>query len=257
MPTPSLKTGLIFAMEEEQTGIQNHIKDKVIQSLGSRQFLLGTFEGQEVVCVLSGIGKVAAASTASLLINHFKVDQIVLTGVAGACDNDLKPGDIVVAENLLQHDMDASPLVPRFEVPLTGKAHFASSPMLNQRLISAIQTFLANDINLAISVENRSFFRLHDIQVKHGLIASGDQFISDSQVLGELKRLLPALLAVEMEGAAIAQVCHDFELAFAIVRTISDNADESAHHDFQAFVKTVAAPYSLGILRQFFRLSSN
>lgn len=255
MPTSPIKTGLIFAMEEEQQGLEAQIQNSFIQTIGKRRFIQGHYAGAEVICVLSGIGKVAAASTTSLLIHHFKVNQIVLTGVAGACDPSLRRGDIVIAENLLQHDMDATPIVPRFEVPLTKKTRFAASTHLNQQLQQAIQSFLSNDLHQLISEMDQKNFQLQNIQVKQGLIASGDQFISDSRVLAELKKALPDLLAVEMEGAAIAQVCHDFEMPFAIVRTISDNANEDAHTDFHTFVKTVAAPYSLGILRQFFQLS--
>ena len=85
-----------------------------------------------------------------------------------------------------------------------------------------------------------------------GLIASGDQFIHDSAVLKKLKQALPDLLAVEMEGAAIAQVCDEHDLPFAILRTISDSANETAEFDFLGFVKNVAAPYTLGILKNYF-----
>jgi len=95
-------------------------------------------------------------------------------------------------------------------------------------------------------------FQLQNVTTHTGLIASGDQFIHDAQVLYQLKQALPDLLAVEMEGAAIAQVCDEHELAFAILRTISDSANDTAHIDFQSFVKNVAAPYTLGILKNFF-----
>lgn len=245
-------TGLIFAMKEEQTGLEKLIQHKKSFLIANREFIQGDLWGNPVISVLSGIGKVAAATTTSLLLQTFKLDQVILSGVAGACDPSLRVGDIVIAEKLLQHDMDASPLFPRFEIPLSGKTYFKTNENLTEGLQIASQHFLNEDIEQLISKMNREKFKLNQIQIKKGLIASGDQFINNQKKLLELKQALPELLAIEMEGAAIAQVCHDFNIAFAILRTISDNANDEAHIDFQAFVAAVAAPYSLGILRRYF-----
>lgn len=252
MNTPKKPTGLIFAMQEEQAGLAQILSNQTCIRLANKDFLVGDLWGHPVVCVLSGIGKVAAASTTSLLLSHFSAEQIVLTGVAGACDSSLRVGDIVIADQLVQHDMDASPLFPRFEIPLTGKTYFATHPKLREQLRKASETFIQNDLSASISKLDREQFQLNRIALHEGLIASGDQFISDREKLNQLKQALPTLLAVEMEGAAIAQVCHDFQRPFAIVRTISDGANDEAHLDFPAFVKTVAAPYTLGILRNYF-----
>lgn len=245
-------TGLIFAMREEQEGLQNFISNKKVHHIARREFIQGEFCGHAIVMVLAGIGKVAAASTTNLLIHHFGVTQLILSGVAGAADSNLKVGDIVIADALLQHDMDASPLFPRFEIPLTGKSRF----LVNQNLQKALQ----NEANQFIQTLPEHFstsqieeFQLLSTKVRTGLIASGDQFIHDSRVLRALKQVLPDLLAVEMEGAAIAQVCDEQDLPFAILRTISDSADETADTDFLSFVKNVAAPYSLEILKNYFK----
>lgn len=244
-------TGLIFAMREEQEGLQALISNKKIHQIAKREFIQGEFCGHPVVMVLAGIGKVAAASTTNLLIHHFQVNQLILSGVAGAADPLLKVGDIVNADTLLQHDMDASPLFPRFEIPLTGKSHFFAQKDLHQALQNATKQFIQT-IKQHFSASQIKEFQLQDVKLHTGLIASGDQFIHDSAVLRQLKQALPDLLAVEMEGAAIAQVCDEHDLAFAILRTISDSADETAHVDFLSFVKNVAAPYSVGILKHYF-----
>ncbi|MFZ6818865.1 5'-methylthioadenosine/adenosylhomocysteine nucleosidase [Undibacterium sp. Ji22W] len=244
-------TGLIFAMREEQEGLQALITDQELHHFAKRTFIQGNLWGHPVVMVLAGIGKVAAASTTNLLIHHFHVAQLLLSGVAGAADARLKVGDIVIAQELLQHDMDASPLFPRFEIPLSGKSRFLAPPDLYLELQNATQAFI-EEIQQHFSPQQIQEFQLQKVQMHTGLIGSGDQFIHDKQVLGNLKRVLPDLLAVEMEGAAIAQVCEEHALAFGILRTISDSADETAHIDFQSFVKNVAAPYTLGILKKYF-----
>ncbi len=187
------------------------------------------------------------------LIENFKVGNIVLIGVAGAADDALKIGDIVIATTLVQHDMDASPLFPRFEIPLTGISHLSTDVALSRQLGDAADFFLENDHENHVSDAAIAQFNLQNVKIHHGLIASGDQFINDRQVLAGLKRDLPGLLAVEMEGAAIAQVCHDFEIPFAILRTISDDAGEHADYNFSQFIIEVAAQYSLGILHNFCR----
>lgn len=244
-------TGLIFAMREEQEGLQNLISNKKVHHIARREFIQGEFCGHDIVMVLAGIGKVAAASTTNLLIHHFGVTQLILSGVAGAADSSLKVGDIVIADALLQHDMDASPLFPRFEIPLTGKSRFFVDQELHRALQNAVSQFIQT-LPEHFSTSQIEEFQLQATKTCTGLIASGDQFIHDSHVLNELKQALPDLLAVEMEGAAIAQVCDEQNLPFAILRTISDSADETADIDFLSFVKNVAAPYSLAILKNYF-----
>lgn len=234
-------TGLIFAMQEEQQGLHLHIQNKSISNIGHRQFIEGELFGHRVVSVLSGIGKVAAAITCTQLIERFGITDLILTGVAGAADPHIHRGDIVIANELLQHDMDASPLFPKFEIPLKNKSRFQTNHQLTKQLSIAAEQYLKT--------------KKHDALLAHlhiGLIGSGDQFICDQKLLIQLKTQLSDLLAVEMEGAAVAQVCDDYDLPFAIVRTISDSADEDASVDFQEFIGTVAAPFSIGVLKEYF-----
>ncbi|WP_188568685.1 5'-methylthioadenosine/adenosylhomocysteine nucleosidase [Undibacterium terreum] len=253
--TTTQKIAFIFAMQEEQQGLEHQLQDKKVVVRGKRRYLTGSLWGKECVCVLSGIGKVAAATTVTSLIENFDVSQIVLIGVAGAADAELKIGDIVIATTLMQHDMDASPLFPRFEIPLTGVSHLSTDTALSGKLGQAADFFLENDRENHVSDAAIAQFNLQNVKIRYGLIASGDQFINDAQILAALKKDLPDLLAVEMEGAAIAQVCHDYEIPFAILRTISDDAGEHADYNFGQFIQEVAAQYSLGILHNFCRAS--
>jgi adenosylhomocysteine nucleosidase len=205
---------------------------------GMREYTSGSLWGTDSIAVLSRIGKVAAAMTAAALVEKFGVTHIVFTGVAGSADPAVRVGDVVIAEAFVQHDMDASPLFPRFEVPLTGLSHLPSDLALSDRLAAATSTFL----------EATSGPRLH-----RGLIGSGDLFIHDGKRLAALRSALPGLLAVEMEGAAVAQVCFELGIPFAVIRTISDNANESAAVDFMEFVRTVASRYAFGIIENFCR----
>jgi adenosylhomocysteine nucleosidase len=142
--------------------------------------------------------------------------------------------------------MDASPLFPRHEVPLSGRARFPADAMLADALAAATAAVLA-DAPAAFGPEAAALGvtapRLHQ-----GLIISGDRFVCTAPESLELAARLPDALAVEMEGAALAQVCHDCGVPFAVLRTISDRADDSAHVDFLRFIEVVAARASAAIV---------
>ena len=232
------RLGIISALAEEQEGVIHAMQHPERHTHGMRDYTVGKLWNVDTVAVLSRIGKVAAAMTAATLVERFGVTHILFTGVAGSADFNVRVGDIVVGESLVQHDMDASPLFPRFEVPLTGLSHLPSDLEMSSRLAAAAGRFL----------EGENGPVLH-----RGLIGSGDQFINDGVRLAALKNALPGLLAVEMEGAAVAQVCFELGIPFAVIRTISDNANESAATDFMHFVKTVASRYAFGIIERYCR----
>lgn len=195
------------------------------------------------------MGKVAAAMTATLLIEHYQVTHILFTGVAGSADSRVKIGDIVIAKHLVQHDMNAAPLFPRFEIPETGIALLPANKELTALLFKTANNFLKGIFRSAIEEEDRKAFKLGQPLVHEGLIASADEFITSKARVSELKTLLPDLLAVEMEGAAVAQVCMEMGVPLAVVRTISDNADENSAVDFMQFIERVASRYSFEILK--------
>lgn len=249
----SFRLGLISALHQEQAGLIAQMQNPSLHTRGLRDYVTGSLWDIDCVCVLSRIGKVAAATTAATLIERFGVTHILFTGVAGSADPDVRVGDIVIGEQLVQHDIDASPLFPRFEIPLTGRSHFLSDNGLTGRLTQAAGDFIAHDFQEAIAAADRAVFRLHSPNLHRGLIASGDEFINSRSRLLELRKALPALLAVEMEGAAVAQVCAEFGVPFAVIRTISDTADEDAPIDFMQFIDRVAARYAFGIVRRLCR----
>jgi adenosylhomocysteine nucleosidase len=222
---------IVSAMHEELAAVLALMPDERKQRVAGRDFWCGHLHGHAVVAVLSRIGKVAAATTAAVLAERFGVRQIVFTGVAGGLGPGVKVGDVVVADQFLQHDLDASPIFPRHEVPLYGLTRFATDGVLTERLVRAARQALPSA-------------GLH-----RGLVVSGDRFVSTTAEAKALQAALPDALAVEMEGAAIAQVCHDYGIAYAAVRTISDRADDAAHGDFLSFVERVASRHSAAIIQ--------
>jgi adenosylhomocysteine nucleosidase len=239
-------TAILSALAEEQQGLLALLQQPQKTRHAGRDFWQGRLHGQPVVLALSRIGKVAAATTSVALIEGFKVGRIVFTGVAGGLGEGVQVGDVVVADGFVQHDMDASPLFPRYEMPLYGQARFAGDRPLTALLLQASRSGLDS---LALPAKTL----LH-----HGLIASGDRFVSGAAEARALRAALKHAghdaLAVEMEGAAVAQVCFDYGIPFAAVRTISDRADDTAHVDFPVFVKDVASLYAQAIIRELMRL---
>lgn len=250
-----MRLGIISALHEEQQGLVEAMHRPYKLMHGMREYWGGTLWEIDAVAVLSRIGKVAAAMTATTLVEKFGVTHILFTGVAGSGDPSVRVGDIVVAESLVQHDMDASPLFPRYEVPLTGLSHFASDRRMALELAHAAQRFLELDFMDAIDAQERAAFALQAPRVHRGLVGSGDQFVSHGDRVRALGEALPGLLAVEMEGAAVAQVCFELGIPFGVIRTISDNANENAATDFMRFVKSVAAHYAFYVVRQFCQAS--
>jgi adenosylhomocysteine nucleosidase len=248
-----LTTAILSALAEEQQGLIEQLANPVRVLRAGREFWRGELHGHRVVLALSKIGKVAAATTATTLIEAFGVHRMLFTGVAGGVGQGVQVGDVVVATEFLQHDMDASPLFPRYEIPLYGLSRFACDADLTATLLAATHASWPG-LNTRTDREKLD----PKISIHSGLIASGDRFISGAEESLALQNSLQkngfVPLAVEMEGAAVAQVCFDYGIPFAAVRTISDRADDQAHVDFPAFVTDVASLYALAIVKHFLQL---
>ena len=249
METQHHRLGIVSALYQEQAGLIELMEDPQTHKAGMRDYVQGRLWGMDCVCVLSRIGKVAAAATVATLIERFQVTHVVFTGVAGAISPAVKVGDIVVADSLVQHDMNAAPLFPPLEVPLLGQSHFASDQNTTTKLFKAAQAFADQDFDREVSAEDRRSLKLLKPAIHRGLIASGDQFIHEREKAAALARNLPGLLAVEMEGAAVAQVCFEFGVPFAVIRTISDGSNEDSPMNFVHFIERVASPYALHIVK--------
>lgn len=241
--------GIISAMQEEVSALLNKLKNTNKTEKGKRIYYTGTLFKTPVVIVFSRWGKVAAAITTTQLINDFNLTEIIFTGVAGAISKELNIGDIVVGKNLYQHDMDASPLYKPLEIPLLQKTFLSTHN--TKKLEKASSLFLKN-LNNYIKKEHTLDFKITNPKVIVGDIASGDQFISSTTKIKELNALIPSAKCVEMEGAAVAQVCYEYNIPFNIIRIISDEANNNAQIDFPKFAKQVASLYAYGILQNYF-----
>ena len=265
------RLAIVAAMQQEAQALLAAMPGDAPVRRAGRDFRVGHLCGREVVVVLSGIGKVAAATTTTaLLVEGFDVEAVLFTGTAGGVGPAAAVGDIVVADALLQHDMDASPLFPRFEVPLYGTDRFLADPALSATLARCAEAVLAaatradaatpsgtanpgSPSSSALLRAHLAEFAIAAPQVHRGLIVSGDRFVATAAENTRLRAEHPQALAVEMEGAAMAQVCHDFGVPFAVVRTVSDRADATAHVDFMRFVGEIASRYTLAIVQAWLR----
>ena len=238
---------ILSALPQEQAGIAALLHQPTTTHHGARDYTSGHLHGLPVVLALSGVGKVAAASTTTALIERFGVRAVVFTGVAGGVGEGVQVGDVVVASDYVQHDMDASPIIPRYQVYGYGKALFDCDAALSDALAQATQTCLQ-----AGAVQWAAELGLPAPRLHRGLITSGDRFVSSTAEVQALRSGLQAAgmepLAVEMEGAAVAQVCTDYQIPFAAMRSISDRADDAAHLDFPRFVDTIASRYAKAVM---------
>jgi adenosylhomocysteine nucleosidase len=227
------RTAILVAMPEEGRALVEAmtVTDRVEH--GRREFLFGDLWGHSVIVVTARCGKVAAATTVTELIVRFNAASVICTGVAGGIGEGVEIGDVVVADALIQHDLDPRPLWPRHVVPLLETGTFPTDLATSDRLAAGAKAHS----------DSGAGGRVH-----RGLIVSGDQFIHGPAMARAILDALPGALAVEMEGAAVAQVCYEYGVPCAVVRTISDRADDGAAADFEGSLGSFAASHTVGIL---------
>ncbi len=241
--------GIIGAMEQEIALLKSDMNIIKKSEIAGRIFYEGTLYGINIILVLSRIGKVAAANTTATLILKFNPKIIIFTGVAGAVEPSVNIGDIVLSNNMAQHDLDASPIYPRYEVPILGITNFRVPKLISDMTRKAIKEFLENDITDDFKANIMKAFGISTPILHVGTIVSGDQFVKDSSTTKRIKQDFAEAKCVEMEGAAVAQVCKEFNIPFLVIRVISDKADHSAEIDFIKFLD-MASHYSRGILKR-------
>lgn len=248
-----MKIGVIGAIEEEVKLLMEEIEILSEETIGMRTYYQGNLFGKQVILVYSRCGKVAAASTVTTLIQHYGVGLVLFTGVAGGGNAERKIGDIVIADQLVQHDMDSSgiPGALRFEIPLLKKIYFEVNPDLIQKAGESANHYIKHRMPEEVDAGLLQEFGITVPAIVVGTIASGDQFISNKNKINTLNSQIKNLQCVEMEGAAVAQVCYEFGVDFAVFRVISDNADENAHYNIRRFLDKTAGYITRGIIRQF------
>ena len=244
--------GILGAMAQEIDEVKALLTEKTTVRIANREFVVGKIGNVRCVVAFSKWGKVAATITATLLIQEFAVTDLIFIGTAGALADGLKVGDIVISKRLVQHDLDARPMLSRFEIPLINRTYVDSDPELTALAGRAVSSLINRGVENMVSAETIKEFGLAPT-LHFGDIASGDQFINSIEKRNEILSLLPDVQCVEMEGAAVAQVCLEFGTPFTVIRTISDTADHNARVDFGRFIAEVANAYSRAIIGEIMR----
>ena len=245
--------GILGAMAQEIDEVKALLTEKTNVKIANREFVVGKINGVRCVVAFSKWGKVAATITATLLVQEFAVTDLIFIGTAGALADGLKVGDIVVSKRLVQHDLDARPMISRFELPLLNRIYVDSDPSLTELAGRAVNNLLAQGAEKMVGEEAVKEFNLNP-SLHYGDIASGDQFINSDEKRQEILNLLPDIQCVEMEGAAVAQVCLEFGIPFTVIRIISDTADHNARIDFNKFIVEVANAYSRAVVLEIVKL---
>lgn len=216
-----MKIAVIGAMEQEVEALRLAIEDPQTTVIANSEYTEGTYAGHEVVLLKSGIGKVNAAMSTAILLQHFKPDAVINTGSAGGYDPLLEVGAIVISDEVRHHDVDVTAFGYEMgQVPLLPAA-FMSDAKLRKLAEEAVE-------------------ELGQHQFATGLIATGDSFMSDPTRVESVRTHFPHMKAVEMEAAAVAQVCHQFDVPFVVIRALSDIAGKESSISFDEFLPTAA-----------------
>ena len=250
--------GIMAAMHDELKRIVTMLENVKEEKVGHKTVYVGRLNKQAVVVVFSGWGKVASASTATMLIERYAVLKLIFTGVAGAIADDLEIGDIVIGETFVQHDMDCAEMlgIQRFEIPLLSLIEITASTEESKLAYQAAEKYISDDFKGKVDPNELSSLGVKNPTVHRGMIATGDQFINSKEQQQVLLKSFPQLLAVEMEGAAVAQVAYEYSLPFSVIRVISDKADEDSEIDFPRFTKQIASYFTAGIINQLFLINN-
>lgn len=213
-----MKVAIIGAMEEEVVLLRKHIDNPSVDMIAGYEYTSGQMNGTDVVLLRSGIGKVNAALSTTILLDKYKPDYVINTGSAGGTDVHLNVGDIVISTEVRHHDVDATAFDYEYgQVPNMPPAFYADEKLIQLALEGAKA--------------------LQDVQTVRGLITTGDMFVNELADVERIIEKFPAVKAVEMEAAAIAQVCYQFDVPFVIIRSLSDIAGKESNISFNQYLE--------------------
>ena len=222
--------GIIGAMDLEVQALKGLMDNAVVETISTIDFYKGNINGVETVVAVAGVGKVNAAVCTQILIDVFDVKAVINTGIAGSLKAEINIGDLVISSDLVHHDMDAVSFgYPKGQIPQMDVFSFEAD-----RALADLAEKVCEEVN-------------PEIQVFHGRVVSGDQFIADKETKENISTLF-AGYCTEMEGAAIAQTAHLNEVPFVVLCAISDKADDSASMDYPTFEKQAVA-HSVRLVR--------
>ena len=222
------KIAIIGAMPQEVEILCGLMLEPKTTEIANCKIFEGKINNHPVAVLQSGIGKVAAAMSTTLLIQQFKPDMIINTGSAGGLDPNLNVGDVIISTDVRHHDVDVTAF--GYE-----KGQLPANPA----------AFLPNEQLVEVAKKQAEKLGLNAVS---GLICSGDAFINGAEKITQIRANFPQVAAVEMEAAAIAQVCHAMNVPFVVVRAISDVADKESHLSFDEFLPLAAEKSSEMVL---------
>lgn len=225
------RIGIIGAMAQEVNILASQLASAERTEHAGFVFHTGTLHGLEVVILQSGIGKVNAAVGTAILLERYQPDAIINTGSAGGFATDLAIGDVIISDEVRHHDVDATVFGYALgQVPGMPEAYPASEHLR--------------------SVARSAIAALGEVAVREGMVATGDSFMADPERVARIRAQFPTMLAVEMEGAAIAQTCHLYGCPFVVIRALSDIPGSGDNHlSFEQFLE-VAADHSSRMVNQ-------
>lgn len=230
-----MKIAIIGAMEEEVTILRNKMENVKKEIIAGCEYNSGTLEGKEVILLKSGIGKVNAAMSTTILLEKFKPELIINTGSAGGYDPSLQVGDVVISTEVVHHDVDVTVFGYKYGQVPQMPASFAA----DEKLIETAEAATASLVGMSSG---------------KGMIATGDSFMNDPERVEFVRKQFPELVAVEMEAAAIAQVAYQFGVPFVVLRALSDIAGQESNISFDKFLETAAVNSSELVLQMLSRL---
>ena len=222
-----MKLGIIGAMAVEVELLKEKMENLTVTNHAGMEFYDGKLEGLDAVVVQCGVGKVNAAVCTAAMILEFAPEYILNTGVAGALGKGFTVGDVIIADSCVEYDLEYGALGDA-----RGSIFYPDSTseivMPADGELSALLEDVARDVSGG------------EFEVKRGVVATGDKFISSNEARTDILSAFPEALCCEMEGAAIAQVCRLYSVKFSVLRSMSDSADGEAEMDFPTFVKLSA-----------------
>lgn len=212
--------GIIGAMDEEIALLLENMSDKNEQTIANTLFVQGKLSGKDVVLLKSGIGKVNAAMATTIMHEHYSPAYVINTGSAGGFSDDLEVGDIVISNEVVHNDVDVTAFNYEYGQVPGMPAMFTADKSLIEKATLAV-----NELSVRSAV---------------GIIATGDSFMADPERVEFVREKFPTMIAAEMEAAAVAQVCYQYDKPFVILRALSDIAGKDSSISFDSFLETAA-----------------
>jgi len=223
-----MKIAVIGAMEEEVELLRATLENATTETIANSEYTQGTYKDKDVILLKSGIGKVNAAMSTTILLEKYQPDVVINTGSAGGYDENLDVGAIVISDEVRHHDVDATIFgyemgqVPQMPAGFKADAHL-------------------------MEVAEQAVAEVGEHQSATGLITTGDSFMNDPVRVEKVRGYFPTMKAVEMEAAAVAQVCYQFATPFVVIRALSDIAGKQSDISFDEFLP-IAAKHSTQVV---------